>query len=571
MQDVGMVKDTQTAGIYRRWSADGHRPRRRDRFDMLSIAMDQAPYPAADTPPPRAFAPQPGVDERDYPDQLDAELLRISAVCILATVMAIVDVTVVSVAQRTFIDQFASSQAVVAWTMTGYTLALASVIPITGWAADRFGTKRLFMGSVLAFAVGSLLCAMAPNILLLILFRVVQGIGGGMLLPLGFIILTREAGPRRLGRLMSILSIPMLLAPIGGPILGGWLIDASSWRWIFLINLPIGLVTIVLAAIVFPGDHPARSETFDLVGVLLLSPGLAAFLFGVSSIPGRGTVTDRHVLIPAAIGLALIAAFVAHALHRADHPLIDLRLFGNRVLTHANVTIVVFAAAFFGAGLLLPSYFQQVLHQTPMQAGLHLLPQGLGAMLTMRLTGPLVDRQGPGKVVLVGIALITAGLGTVAVGVAKEAHYLPTLLVGLAIMGLGMGCTMMPLSVAAVQALAPHQIARGTTLVSVSHQVGGSMGTALMSMILTNQFNRSENIRAANKLASLQQAAVSGVPVDRAAMPRQSLASGFSVHVLNDLSHAYATVFVLAAVLVAVTIIPASFLPKKPAIPAVAE
>src|SRR5271155_4279927 len=166
--------------------------------------------------------------------------------------MAILDVTVVSVAQRTFIDEFDSSQAVVAWTMTGYTLALATVIPVAGWAADRFGTKRLFMGSVVAFALGSVLCALASSIAQLIIFRVIQGIGGGMLLPLGFMIMTREAGPGRLGRLMSILSIPMLLAPIAGPILGGWLIDSASWRWIFLINLPFGIITLLLAAVIFP-------------------------------------------------------------------------------------------------------------------------------------------------------------------------------------------------------------------------------------------------------------------------------------------------------------------------------
>jgi EmrB/QacA subfamily drug resistance transporter len=533
---------------------------------MLSNAMEKARSAAADAPPPTTPTLQSGVGGHVYPGKLDARLLRISGVCILATVMAILDVTVVSVAQRTFIDQFGSTQAVVGWTMTGYTLALATVIPVTGWAADRFGTKRLFVGSVLAFTLGSLLCAVAANILQLIIFRVVQGIGGGMLLPLGFMILTREAGPARLGRLMSILSIPMLLAPIGGPILGGWLIGTSSWRWIFLINLPIGLATVFLATIVFPRDHPARSETFDVIGGLLLSPGLATFLFAVSSIPGRGTVADRHVLIPATIGLALIAAFVVHALRRADHPLIDLRLFQNRVISQANVTMLVFAIAFFGAGLLLPSYFQQVLRQTPMQAGVHMIPQGLGAMLTMRLTGPLVDRQGPGKIVLVGIALITAGLGTFAFGVARQAAYLPTLLAGLAIMGLGMGCTMMPLSVASVQALTPHQIARGTTLISVSHQAGGSLGTALMSMILTNQFNRSEYVSAANKLALLRQkAATSGVPVDEAAIPPQSLAPGFSSNVLHDLSHAYTTVFVIAVVLVVSTIIPALFLPRRPA------
>ncbi len=533
---------------------------------MLSNAMEKARSAAGDAPLPPAPAELLGADERIYPDKLDAPLLRISGVCLLATVMAILDVTVVTVAQRTFIAEFGSTQAVVAWTMTGYTLGLATVIPLTGWAADRFGTKRLFMGSVVAFVLGSLLCAVASTIMQLIAFRVVQGVSGGMLMPLGFMIMTREAGPGRLGRLMSILSIPMLLAPIAGPILGGWLIDTSSWKWIFLINLPIGLATFVLAGIVFPRDHPARSETFDVIGGLLLSPGLATFLFAVSSVPRYGTVADRRVLIPAAIGLVLIVAFVVHALHRADHPLIDLRLFQNPVLTRANVTMLLFAAAFFGAGLLLPSYFQQVLHQTPMQAGVHMIPQGLGAMLTMRLTGPLVDRQGPGKIVLVGIALIMGGLGAFAFGVARHAGYFPTLLVALTIMGLGMGCTMMPLTVASVQALAPHQIARGTTLMSVSHQVGGSMGTALMAMILTDQFDRSENVVAANKLAALQQkAAISSVPVDPSQIPLQSLAPGFSANLLHDLSQAYTSVFVVAVVLVAFTIIPASFLPKKPA------
>jgi EmrB/QacA subfamily drug resistance transporter len=537
-----------------------------NRFDMLSNAMEKARSAAGDAPLPTTPAGLLGADQRVYPDKLDAPLLRISGVCLLATIMAILDVTVVTVAQRTFIAEFASDQAVVAWTMAGYTLGLATVIPLTGWAADRFGTKRLFMGSVVAFVLGSLLCALASTILQLIVFRVIQGISGGMLMPLGFMIMTREAGPGRLGRLMSILSIPMLLAPIAGPILGGWLIDTSSWRWIFLINLPIGLATFVLAGIVFPRDHPARSETFDVVGALLLSPGLATFLFALSSIPHCGTVADRRVLIPAVIGLTLIAAFVVHALHRADHPLIDLRLYQNPILLRANVTMLLFAAAFFGAGLLLPSYLQQVLHQTPMQAGVHLIPQGLGAMLTMRLAGPLVDRQGPGKFVLAGIVLIIAGLGTFAFGVARHAGYAPTLLVALAIMGLGMGCTMMPLSVASVQALAPHEIARGTTLMSVSHQVGGSMGTALMAMILTNKFNRSQDIVAANKLAALQQkSAISGMPVDSSQIPRESLAPGFSTNLLHDLSHAYTTVFVVAVLLVGFTIIPASFLPKKPA------
>jgi len=231
----------------------------------------------ADNPKPRAPLQHP---ERDCPDNLDARLLRIAGVCVLASVMAILDATVVSVAQRTFIAQFETTQAVVAWTMTGYTLALATVIPLTGWAADRFGTKRLFMGSVLFFTLGSLLCAMAPTITLLVAFRVVQGLGGGMLMPLTFTILTREAGPKRLGRLMAVLGIPMLLGPIGGPILGGWLIDTYAWEWIFLINLPIGLLALVLAAVA-GGDHQRRVLGLVERGVRLIQPCFYRFALRV--------------------------------------------------------------------------------------------------------------------------------------------------------------------------------------------------------------------------------------------------------------------------------------------------
>ncbi|GFG74372.1 multidrug resistance protein B [Mycobacterium botniense] len=503
--------------------------------------------------------------ERIYPDKLDAGLLRVAGVCVLAVVMTILDTTVVGVAQRTFITVFESSQAVVAWTMAGYTLALATVIPLAGWAADRFGTKRLFMSSVLAFTVGSLLCATAPNILVLIVFRVVQGLGGGMLMPLTITILTREAGPKRIGRLMAVLGIPMLLAPIAGPILGGWLIDAYGWQWIFRINLPIGMVAFILAAIVFPKDRATPSETFDVAGLLLLSPGLAAFLYGISSIPARGLVIDPHVWIPASIGLILIGSFVLHAL-RTSNPLIDLRLFKNREVTAANLTMLLSGAAFFGAALLIPSCLQQLLHQTPLQSGVHMMPERIGAMLTMPIAGVLLDRRGPDKVVLTGITLIGAGMATFAYGVAAQVGYLPVLLAGLVLMGMGLGCTTMPLTAAAVQSLAPHQIARGSALINVNLQVAASISTALMSVILTSQFDHSKNIAAARKAGILQPGRRDLIP-DPALMPRSTAVSDFMSNVLRDLSHAYTAVFVAAVVLAVLALIPAMFLPKKPVAP----
>ncbi|MCL2536241.1 MAG: DHA2 family efflux MFS transporter permease subunit, partial [Nocardiaceae bacterium] len=358
------------------------------------------------TTPNAPAGPQPGAPESD---KIDGAVLKIASVVVLGAIMSILDVTVVSVAVPKFIETFDTTYAIVAWTMTAYTLALATVIPITGWAADRFGTKRLYMSALVLFVIGSVMCAFAWNIETLIAFRVIQGFGGGMLMPLGMTIMTRAAGPERVGRVMAVLGIPMLLGPICGPILGGWLIDAASWHWIFLINLPVGIIALTAAFKLLPKDNPSPSQTFDFVGMLLLSPGLALFLFGVSSIPETGTIASARVLLSAGIGLVLIVGFVFHAL-RKDHPLIDLHLFKNRQLTVAVLTTSTFIVAFMGAGLLFPSYFIQVRGESTLAAGLLLAPQGIGAMVTMPIAGRLVDKIGPGKIVLTGLPLIALGM-----------------------------------------------------------------------------------------------------------------------------------------------------------------
>jgi EmrB/QacA subfamily drug resistance transporter len=509
----------------------------------------------------RAAPPTDTAPDTDYPDALDAGLLRIAGVCILGSVMAILDGTVVSVAQRTFIAEFSSTQAVVAWTITGYTLGQATVIPLAGWASDRFGTKRLFMAAALWFTLASLLCSTASNISHLIAFRVIQGLGSGMLVPLTLIILTREAGPRRLGRLMAVLGIPMLLAPMCGPVLGGWLISAYGWEWIFRINLPIGVILLVCAASIFPRDRPRPSEAFDFVGMLLLSPGLALLLFGISSVPRRDSFTDNHVWMPGLTGIVLIVAFVVHALHRTDHPLIDLALFKKRAVTLSNAAMFSFSVGFFGAALVVPSYLQQLLHETPLQSGLQLIPQGLGAMLTMPLAGTLMDKRGPRNVLLAGVTLIATGLSVFAYGAWQEAEYLPTLLVGLVTTGIGLGCTLTPLSGAAVQMLAPHEVARGSTLLSVNQHVAVAVGTALTSVILTSQFNRSATIHTAEKLGILRgKFSKHGAP----APSHQEVSADFTVRLMHDLTHSYTLVLMVSIVVVAVTLLPVAFLANKP-------
>jgi len=505
---------------------------------LTTVSTDLIQDPAHPAPGPKATE-----------DKLDAKVLLTSGVVVLGAIMSILDITVVSVALNTFQEAFQKTSAQVAWTMTGYTLALATVIPLTGWAADRFGTKRLYILAIVLFTAGSALCSTANSLELLVTYRVLQGLGGGMLMPLGMTILTRAAGPERVGRVMAVLGIPMLLGPIFGPIVGGWLIDIASWHWIFLVNVPIGILAVIYSYVVLEKDHVSPSESFDFVGMVLLSPGLASLLYGVSSIPAakqqHGTMWTGQVVVFSIVGIVLIAAFIPWALRRANlHPLIDLRLFAHKEITIAVLAMALFAIAFFGATLLFPLYFQNVHGDTPLKSGVLLAPQGIGAMLTMPIGGILADKIGPGKVVLAGLVLDTVGMGFFAFTDAQTNY--PFMLAGLVIMGLGMGATMMPIMSAALAKLDEHSIARGSTLMNITQQVASSIGTALFSVLLVNAFQSHASIGAMQQLAETKKP----VPLD-VLQPA-----------INDMGHSFAGVFMVATVLVACCFIPAFFLPR---------
>jgi EmrB/QacA subfamily drug resistance transporter len=519
---------------------------------------------------PSAQATSPAHPE--YPDKIDGAVLKVAGVVVLGAIMSILDITVVNVALPTFQTEFAVDgeplpYSTVAWTVTAYTLALATVIPLTGWAADRFGTKRLYMTALFLFTAGSVLCAMATSIELLIGFRVLQGLGGGMLMPLGMTIMTRAAGPARMGRLMAILGVPMLLGPIFGPILGGWLIENYSWHWIFLINLPIGAAALVYAFMVLPSDSPEPSESFDWVGMALMSPGLALFLYGISSIPGEGTFFSPKVIIPGTIGLLMVVGFVFWSF-RPEHPLLDLRLFKNRNLTVSVITMFLFAAAFFGGLLLVPTYFQQVRGETALAAGWLMAVQGLGAMITMPIAGALTDKLPVGRIVPFGLAAIIAGMFALTQLTATTSYWyiLPVLFV----MGLGMGGTMMPLMTSALKTLTSHEVARGSTLLNISQQIASSIGVAIMSVVLTNGLSNDPLLKASKAFSEASAGVTDPAQLGSIAARFPEVAAllergqEFLMAAVNEaMASAFATTFWVAAVLLALTLIPAYFLPRK--------
>jgi len=417
-------------------------------------------------------------------DKLDRGVLLIASVVVLGAIMSILDVTVVNVAIQTLAKEFDAPLSTIQWVATGYTLALATVIPLTGWAADRFGTKRLYMTSIFLFVIGSMLSGLAWSSESLIFFRVLQGFGGGMIMPLGMTILTRAAGPQRVGRVMAIIGVPMLLGPIIGPILGGYLVDAASWRWIFFINLPIGIAALIASQRILARDVPQPAHRLDWQGLALLSPGLALFIYGLAQTSGAGGFGRWQVIVPGLIGIAMVTGFVFHGLRTSD-ALIDLRLFTNRVFAASSVTLVLVIISVFGGMLLLPLYLQVVRGESAMDTGLLLAPQGLGAMIAMPIAGRLTDKTGVGRIVPFG--LVVVGLSFLALTqLAADTSYW-VFGAALFVMGLGMGFTMMPTFSGAMQTLRRAAIARASTTLNIEQQVGASIGTAVLSVLLTHE------------------------------------------------------------------------------------
>jgi EmrB/QacA subfamily drug resistance transporter len=413
---------------------------------------------------------------------LDREVLILGGVVVAGSIMAILDATIVNVAIPTLGRDLDASISTIQWVMTGYLLAFASVIPLTGWATERFGAKRVWIGCLLAFMAGSALAGSAWSIDSLISFRVLQGLAGGMILPVGQTILAQAAGPQRFGRVMSVVGVPMLLAPVFGPVIGGAIVDQVSWRWIFFVNLPVGVVALFLAWRLLPDASPGRGNRLDLLGLALLSPGLAVFVYGMSEAGASGGFAGTGALTGIAIGLGLVALFVVHARRRGRAALIDVSLFGRRAFAAAAATNLLVGIALFGALILLPLYYQLVRGESPLATGLLLMPQGIGAAIAMPIAGRLTDEVGARVVIPTGILLALAGIA-VYTQVGADTPY-ALLAAALFLIGLGLGSTIVPSMAVAYQTVPREDVAQATSTINVIQRIAGSVGTALLAVVL---------------------------------------------------------------------------------------
>ena len=396
--------------------------------------------------------------------------------------MSILDTTIVNVALNTLHEKLHSPLSDIQWVITGYLLSLATVIPLTGWASRRFGAKNVYLASLLLFTVGSALCGIAASTSGLIVFRVLQGVGGGMIMPVGQLILADTAGPKAMGRVISVTGVPTMLGPILGPTIGGLILSTGSWRLIFYVNVPIGAVAIALALRILPASGlMAKPPRLDLRGLVLMATALPLLTYGLAEIGITHGFTSGKVLIPLIASAILIPMFVWHALGRKA-PLLDLHLYRRSTYASASLVIFFLGAALFGAIILLPLYFQQVRGESVIDTGLLLGPQGLGMALVMPFVGRLVDNVGGGPLAFGGVALtLVAGVPLALIG----AHTSLVWLSGVQfVRGIGIGFAFMPAFVAALAALERRELPDASPQLNVLMRVGGSIGTAVLAVVL---------------------------------------------------------------------------------------
>jgi EmrB/QacA subfamily drug resistance transporter len=412
-----------------------------------------------------------------------------TALILMTGGMAVIfDTTIVSVALRTLAVKLGTSVASIQWVTTGYLLALAIAVPLSAWALQRFGGKRLWMFSLAVFLIGSIGSSLALNVGSLIGWRVVQGVGGGLMLPLMTTLIFQAAGGKSLGRLVTYVALPALLGPILGPVIGGAILTHLSWRFMFWVNVPFCVAGLLLAWRYLADDAPGRAQgpaarqaKLDVPGLLLIAPGTSVLLYGLANAGTSAGFGRPDAIIPLVIGVALLGAFTWYALRRA-RPLVEIRLLAKRSVASSSAALFFSGFSLYGAMLLLPLFYQDVRGTTALTAGIVLVPQGLGMVLSRTVAGSNIDKFGARRIVLAGCVVVAAATVPFAFAGPHTSSWL--LALWMIIRGFGLGAVTMPLMVAAYVGLDQEQIPHSSVLTRTAQQIGGSFGTAVLAVIL---------------------------------------------------------------------------------------
>ncbi|HEY3364159.1 MAG TPA: MDR family MFS transporter [Symbiobacteriaceae bacterium] len=406
----------------------------------------------------------------------------VGAVFVVGLFVDLLDMTIMNVALPTLAKSFASTTSV-EWVVIGYLISLAVFIPVSGWAGDRFGTKRMFTLALVIFSAGSLLGGFAWNMESLVAFRVLQGIGGGMLTPVGTAMLFRAFPPEERANASALLAIPTIVAPALGPVVGGYLVQYLSWRWIFFMNVPIGAFGLLISILFLREERQANPGRLDIPGFVLSASGLASVVYALAEAGSRG-FGDLRVILFGLAGIVLLVMLTHVELH-TDQPMINLRLFKHQSFTGANLFQLLGYSGFAGALYLLPLLLQFEKGVTPLQSGLATFPQALGVILMVRPAARLYKRMGSLRMIVTGMAGITAT--TVAFLWVDATTSLWWVALIMFLRGLPWAFIFVSLQTTAFTSIRPEDTGRASAIFNSLRQVAASFGVALLATVLTSQ------------------------------------------------------------------------------------
>jgi EmrB/QacA subfamily drug resistance transporter len=410
----------------------------------------------------------------------------VGIVFVFGLFMELLDMTIVNVALPVIgrdLDVSRDEATTLQWIVTAYLLSLAVFIPVSGWAGDRFGTKRIFMLALFVFTASSLLCGLAWSVESLIAFRVLQGVGGGILTPVGTAMLFRAFPPEERAKGAALLMIPLVVAPASGPVIGGYLAEYQDWRWIFLINIPVGAFALAFAGLYLREERQESAGRVDVPGFLLAAVGLGALLYALAQ-AGNNGFDDLRVIGFGLPGLVLLAVFAIVEL-RTREPMIDVRLFNNRLFTASNMVQLVGQGGFMGALFLLPLLLQEEMGLSPLESGLTTFPQAIGIVCMAQVASRVYGRVGPRRMMMAGMAGgALSSLALMLVDLETSQWWIRLIMLG---RGTSFGLGLVALQTATFATISPTDMGRASAVFSSGRQVAGSFGVALVATVLTSR------------------------------------------------------------------------------------
>ena len=406
-------------------------------------------------------------------------------IIVLGAIAPLLDSTMVNIAINHLAHDFNTSLSTVQWVVTGYLLAMVVAVPFTGWLAQRFGGKAVFLGAEILFGIMSLCAALSWNIDSLIVFRLIQGFSAGLITPLLTTLLVDVAGSGAMGRLMAVVGLPIMLGPIVGPIIGGLIVQYLSWRWIFFVNVPVVIIATLLIWLKLPTTAPKNARAkFDWLGVLLLAGMSASIVYGIVQASSKATFNNNTTIAYVAVGLGLIIVYVIYAALKKETAVVPLSLFKKLNFSGSMIGLFLAGVATNGPMLLLPLFFQNLRGQSVAMAGLSLLPQGIGMLLARPLVGRLIDSIGARFVTLGGLVITLVGSIPFIYFDQSTNYWL--LMVVLFIRGIGAGAITSPLMTDAFVGADHHFSGQVSIATRIMQNVGGAFGSAMLATIVVN-------------------------------------------------------------------------------------